>query len=784
MRKYIFLLLSLLIFSNLSFSQALSGFVKDSLNKPVEFATIVLQKADSMYVDNTLTDSLGYFAFKSRPEGNLRLLVQHLNYDPVEKIIKSNDPDTIYLTVKEKANSLGEVIVTTSRPEVKIKDNGAISYNAQQLTKNRAVSNAFEIIKEIPGITGSSEEIELIGAGAISIVLNGKPTSLSGQQVYDLLKSIPSSRVKEIEIMYSAPARYNVNGGLINVILDEKTAKTKNLQAEAGAEYRQSYYPAGTLRGNLIYQTSNFSLDMLATVGEGKSRREDMLLSRRVTPDNTIELEQETKSNTKFNAYTFRTGVDYTFKNKDILSFAYYFEGSGYNVETNAFNDFRDAAGNDTHSTNRSNSNEQLHNAQIQYSGQKGLNAGIDFTYYRSPDNSHFTELDPDSVTTNDYLNNSLQENYRWTLFLNRNSKISNSWSINYGATGGINKSDNFTEYLYPQQDGAYSINSGQTIENNQKEYTGNFFVGTTGKWGDKISLTASLKTEYFRSNYELNGQKSTLWNEWAIFPTATISYNPTNKSTFQFNLSSDKNYPSYWSVSPQTTQINSYTYIIGNPALKPSKSYEGQLLYILNRKYTFMTFANYSPGTFRQLPYQDENMNTIYRFENLDFKFNTGFAVIVPFKIGLWNSHLTAYGFRIEEKMSDFHGKSFDNIGVAGMIMSNNTFTLSKINPNLSIQMDGYYQSSGVQGIYDLGKAYNLSSAVKWTFKNNSYLSLKYNDILQHRTPKPIIVDWEGQYSKRINKDFSSLVLSFAWRFGQYEKKNYEEPDNSRFGR
>jgi len=94
------------------------------------------------------------------------------------------------------------------------------------------------------------------------------------------------------------------------------------------------------------------------------------------------------------------------------------------------------------------------------------------------------------------------------------------------------------------------------------------------------------------------------------------------------------------------------------------------------------------------------------------------------------------------------------------------------------------FLNNSFSQALSGFVKAYNLSAAVKWTFKNNSYLSLKYNDILQHRTPKPIIVDWEGRYSERINKDFSSLVLSFAWRFGQYEKKNYEEPDNSRFGR
>ncbi len=88
------------------------------------------------------------------------------------------------------------------------------------------------------------------------------------------------------------------------------------------------------------------------------------------------------------------------------------------------------------------------------------------------------------------------------------------------------------------------------------------------------------------------------------------------------------------------------------------------------------------------------------------------------------------------------------------------------------------------IQGIYKLEAAYGLSSAIKWTFTNGSYLSLRYNNILQHQTPRPITVDWEGQYSRRINKDYSTIVVTFAWRFGKYKEKTYEKVDNSRFGR
>ncbi|MEG0354902.1 MAG: outer membrane beta-barrel protein [Lachnospiraceae bacterium] len=764
------------------YSQELTGVVKDSVGNPVDFATVVLQKTDSMHIGAVLTDTAGIFVFQSRPAGKLRLIVQHLNYFSNEIEIQSATFNIGTVILTEKPTTLKEVTVTAERPQVVIKD-GALSYSVAFLTKNRATSTAFEVVKEIPGVSGSSEEIELIGAGAVNIVLNGKISTMSRQQVYNLLRSIPASRVKDVEIMYNAPARYNVNGALINVITDNKESGGQNIQGEVTSEYKQSHYASGSLTGNLIYQTSKFSIDIMADAGKGKTWKKDELYSRQTTANGLLELNQYTRTKSNFNDYKFRFGAEYTLKNKDNLSFSYYFDGSNRNAETNADNNFVEMGKPDTRSVDNGDGSNEIHNARFQYSGHKGLNAGIDFTYYRSPDNSHFSEY-TDDTRINNYINNSLQKNYRWMLFANNTNKLSTKWSLNYGINGGYNQSDNSIEYLFPQSDGPYIPNPIMDINNNQKEYTGNVFAGITGKFNNKLSLTASLKTEYFRSDYELNSIKSTLWNEWSLFPTVTMRYNISPKGMAQFNLLSSKSYPSYWAVSPQTTQVNSYTFIVGNPELKPSRMYRGQILYIFNRKYIFMAFANYSPDAFQQLPYQDENMTTIYRFENLDFALNTGLAVIVPFNVGFWNTRITVQGFRIEEKMSDFHGKSFDNIGFAGVVMSNNTFILSKDKPNLILQIDGRYQSPSIQGIYKLEAAYGLSSAIKWTFTNGSYLSLRYNNILQHQTPRPITVDWEGQYSRRINKDYSTIVVTFAWRFGKYKEKTYEKVDNSRFGR
>lgn len=81
------------------------------------------------------------------------------------------------------------------------------------------MTNAYEALKEIPGVMEQDEQLTLIGTGGMTILLNGQKSSMSYEQLMNLLRSIPVSRVEDVEIMYSAPPQYNIRGAAINVIL-------------------------------------------------------------------------------------------------------------------------------------------------------------------------------------------------------------------------------------------------------------------------------------------------------------------------------------------------------------------------------------------------------------------------------------------------------------------------------------------------------------------------------------------------------------------------------------
>ena len=113
--------------------------------------------------------------------------------------------------------TLPEVMVTGNKPVVKV-DGGKLVFDVKQLVKDKPVDNAFDALKHLPGVTPQGDDINL-GGMSVALMINGKLTSMSREQVVTLLKSMPASRVQNAEVMYSAPARYQVRGALINVVL-------------------------------------------------------------------------------------------------------------------------------------------------------------------------------------------------------------------------------------------------------------------------------------------------------------------------------------------------------------------------------------------------------------------------------------------------------------------------------------------------------------------------------------------------------------------------------------
>ena len=784
-RTIYYMILCLLMSLGEIMAQGISGKVMDGKEQPVDGVAVILQTLDSVYVDAVVTDTLGDFRLNHPLDQSYRLIFQHILYNMVEKEITTANVGTVVL--EEKDYQLAEITVKGERPQVKL-EGGKLTYDVPQLMKDKTATNAFEIIKDLPGLIERNDNLELVGASRLNIILNGQLTTMSADQLIQLLKTMPASRVEKAEVMYNAPAKYNVKGALLNVVLSKNESETPSWQGETGVDYTQYRHAGGDAHVNLLYTNKGFSIDFLLN---GNKRRDVMgedMLARHTLNSGMTEISQHNRALVHVNRGTVRLGMDYTFANEDKLSLAYYLKGDKVLSDRDAFTSYLDLSKpeNKSESTSlvRDDGHSAIHNIRLQYDGHAGISAGEDFTRYHSPSVLDYQDT---NGSRTDMINNTRQDVSRWSVFLNKTHSFASGWGLNYGVHGGYASSKNYSEYLYDQGAG-YEMDEEALEDNTQKEYIVDIFAEVSKSFGERFSATVGLKGEYFKSDYASSRENMNLWNEGALFPTVSLSYTFSPRHILQFDISSDKTYPGYWQVSPQVTPLNSYSEVAGNPLLKPYRTYEGQMVYIFRQKYMLVAFCEYTPDYFAQLPYQsDTELKTVFRFENMDYSLEAGLAVIIPFNVGrFWNSRITLRGWRMQEKNDNFHGISYNREAYLGLAHMSNTFNLCD-KPNLKMTIDGQYVTPGaIQGIYDLGSMYEISAGLKWTFLNDrASLTLKGDDIFASSIPRTIKINQGNQWSRmRKLNDERCLKLSFVWKFGGYKEREHDSIDTSRFGK
>lgn len=784
-RTIYYMILCLLMSLGEIMAQGISGKVMDGKEQPVDGVAVILQTLDSVYVDAVVTDTLGDFRLNHPLDQSYRLIFQHILYNMVEKEIITANVGTVVL--EEKDYQLAEITVKGERPQVKL-EGGKLTYDVPQLMKDKTATNAFEIIKDLPGLIERNDNLELVGASRLNIILNGQLTTMSADQLIQLLKTMPASRVEKAEVMYNAPAKYNVKGALLNVVLSKNESETPSWQGETGVDYTQYRHAGGDAHVNLLYTNKGFSIDFLLN---GNKRRDVMgedMLARHTLNSGMTEISQHNRALVHVNRGTVRLGMDYTFANEDKLSLAYYLKGDKVLSDRDAFTSYLDLSKpeNKSESTSlvRDDGHSAIHNIRLQYDGHAGISAGADFTRYHSPSVLDYQDT---NGSRTDMINNTRQDVSRWSVFLNKTHSFASGWGLNYGVHGGYASSKNYSEYLYDQGAG-YEMDEEALEDNTQKEYIADIFAEVSKSFGERFSATVGLKGEYFKSDYASSRENMNLWNEGALFPTVSLSYTFSPRHILQFDISSDKTYPGYWQVSPQVTPLNSYSEVAGNPLLKPYRTYEGQMVYIFRQKYMLVAFCEYTPDYFAQLPYQsDTELKTVFRFENMDYSLEAGLAVIIPFNVGrFWNSRITLRGWRMQEKNDNFHGISYNREAYLGLAHMSNTFNLCD-KPNLKMTIDGQYVTPGaIQGIYDLGSMYEISAGLKWTFLNDrASLTLKGDDIFASSIPRTIKINQGNQWSRmRKLNDERCLKLSFVWKFGGYKEREHDSIDTSRFGK
>ena len=762
MKFIISAILSLCI--NNVYAQKITGVITDRDNNPIEFATIVLQTTDSVFLNSAYTDSVGRFSIKTDTLPVI-ITIQHLMYETYQK--KCNTKAIGSIQMNEKSQMLSEVSIIGEYPLVRVID-GKMTYNMSQLLTDKMATSIYDAILKLPGIHIQKGTFQLIGANNVTILINGKKTNMDENQLNNLLKNMPKERIREAEVMYSAPPQYHVRGAVINLVLDNAIYDTQQLQGQINTLYNQGYYKNFQGGITILYNTPKTLTDFLYSFGYNQVRTGQEIISQHIFNDQVSDINQSDRGYSVKPIHTIRLGNDWLINDKDKITLAYTAEIQPWMRSFNSSN------GTYSDSENKKNTDKpvQMHNIALNYTSGFGFSTGIDFTSYKNHTTQHYRER---MEGKEDFFDaRSKQDIRRLSFYADQSHSLGKGWTLNYGTKFSF-ASDKSSQIYHSSVSHNWSDYDSDSQLN---EYTYDLYAGFSKRFANNLSLNASLTGEYY---------KHKKIDYRSLFPMMEITYTANPVSVFQLSVSSDKVYPSYWEMQNTTSYLNGYTEIQGNTDLRPAKNYSFQLNYIWKSKYIFTLFANYTDDFFCQIPYQSsDRLMLIYKTLNFNYSAKLGFNMMIPFRISrIFESRFILNGYYDKMKSDHYYDLSFTKNNLAIYTNLDNTFTISS-KPNIKAELSGSYISRNIQGPMTINAMYRIDTGIKWTFnRNKAELSLKVNDIFNSWAPKELNLQYQTQ-NLRMKEvvDSRRISLSFTYRFGDFKPKAHKEVDQSRFGK
>lgn len=243
------------------------GRVVDRAGEPVPGVAVVMLDRDSLYVAAAASGADGRFRIDSRVRP-YRLLFQHLAYEV--RTLEGAADRVGDIALNDAATAIEGVVVSAERPVVRVEE-GKLSYDLGAATKGMAVNNAYEAIERLPGVSTQDGRLTLAGAGGVTVILNGKPTTMSADQLESLLRSTPVERVERAEVMYSAPPQYHVRGAAINLVL--RHGGERSFSGQLHGQYANNCFGSWEGGGNVVYTSPKWSADLNYTGGSVHNRR-------------------------------------------------------------------------------------------------------------------------------------------------------------------------------------------------------------------------------------------------------------------------------------------------------------------------------------------------------------------------------------------------------------------------------------------------------------------------------------------------------------------------------
>ena len=733
----------------------LTGTIIDEQGQPVAYANIaILNPTDTTLLSGGVSNESGYFAIPY-DQPTILARISYVGYKTIYKRCDQPEAGTIRLqpeTVSLKGVQVkGERIVSTT-------ENGHLVYNMPMLLQVYPADNAYDALTNIPGVSEMNGSIMFSGR-TVTLIINGKPTTLSADKVVERLRQMPAAMLAKAEVMPSAPAKYHVRGMAINIVTKDFTG-TNQLSGQLMGGWRQHKYGTGYAGGSIIYNHGKLGIDASYTYTNGTGYGQVEHEANHPLGEHRAAYSDKTCNRSDGIDHEYRIGMDYAIADNHRLSLAY----TGQWNSTRSTNTTTGTA----QSVQKSRQHDYLHNVDASYTTPFGLQLTASYTNYQQPRTQNLDGTMYDQ-TRNLYVD-SRQKVGKWLFTIDQTLSLPKGWELNYGGKAQFTNNNSFQTTL----DADRKLLPDATSYVDYNERILNAYAGFSKQIGQSLSLDASVTAEQYHA---------TKWNEWRIYPQFNAMWNINEKNMLNLSFSSEAIYPSYWSTMSSIYYASVYSEIWSNPDLKPMSKYDINLMWQLNRNYTFTAFVMLEPDYFVQMAYQPtDRMAVIMKETNFDYSNYFGLQASAQFRMGSWlNGNVMATALYRHDK-TDFFDLPIDRTCLSGILGGTAVAKLSQ-RYNIQFILNPFFQTKSIQGLYDIDPLLRINATLRYTSKNGKWsLVAKGENILNgHATTHSSIANQD--YSMQVWMPYTNYTLTAIYRIGNFKEKQKKAVDTSRMG-
>ncbi len=759
------------------------GFELSVLNEkslPAVGATVQLFSNNKL-LKTVVTNSEGVAFFDSPEKGFYSFSVTYTGYKShnIDSVHFPSRLHSVTITLEPEATTMESVRVTTHKPPIQ-QMQGKTVVNVDASVTNLGAT-VLEVLEKSPGVmVDKNGSIALQGKSGVTVMIDDKPTFLSGAELNNLLSSMSSSQVDQIELITNPSAKYDASGnaGIINI--KTKKNKTTGFNGTITISPGQGVYPKNTNSVVLNYRTGKFNTFVTYSFTANKYLTSIYALRKYYDDAGnlTAVLDQPTYFSGKFFNNTLKTGIDYFVTPKTTIGISLGGTTIQRKGESGARATWLDAAGNvDSAVSTTSTSNNDFKsgtinlNARHTFNQAQDISVDIDWLNYGMANQPLFNnelmqaggykEASQGDITSYIHIKSAKAD---YNLRSGENTTIQAGFKLSQINT------DN-TAY-YENYDGTnWYEDYGKSNRFLYKENINAIYSSVETKY-KKFNMQGGLRYEatvYDASQLGNAVQKDSSFsrNYGGLFPSGFVTYQADSLNGFTVTFGRRIDRPAFQTLNPFYFVINKYTYQTGNPFILPQYSWNLELSHqyknILTTRISYSNIKNY----FSQLFLTDTVSGILFYSQgNVGSVYNIGLSatiVISPFK---WWS-LTGQALYNHKQLNGYNGLDYTSQINQLNFNLNNQFSFAKV---YSGEISGFYTTRARNDLQELlYPTGQLSVGVsRPVLKKKGTVKLSVRDIFYTNAMEGFTQFLKATEYFIVRRDSRVINIAFTYRFGK----------------